>query len=427
MKTAETRKIVSTLSEWINTIDAQVYNVKTGGEQNYDNLMLNELDIIEKMSRKYTLEFNSLSKCIRRYLWQNGENGNSKNLYIILHRINLTMRVFAEVLTEDAFWNLDTIMEYVALLYKYRDAYAPFANDQIFESIIDKIQIVNAQETIKSQWKDVLDAPNGLKTFMKVFDDIFTHALTKYEELFFHEMSTEDILCRMVKVSDCNENRFIPLPECTYQNRWNPPGRAFLYMSFGDKEHPYSEDLTLEEYVCLIECRTEENTACSFCRFRPTTKGRVLDLSYNDSQLSLFRQILHRHASELSQRGVDELLSDPEVFAHIDDEDYIKHRVKEVTTRLTISDQVLTESTVKQYLKLICSSIYTKVDGTEEEKEKAYRPFHILSEYLENKGVTGIIYPCTRSNQIIGKNLVLFDPSDACPITGTIKKYFYKG
>ena len=36
------------------------------------------------------------------------------------------------------------------------------------------------------------------------------------------------------------------------------------------------------------------------------------------------------------------------------------------------------------------------------------------------------IYPCTRSNKIIGKNVVLFNPDDAMPIPGTIKKYSYK-
>lgn len=74
---------------------------------------------------------------------------------------------------------------------------------------------------------------------------------------------------------------------------------------------------------------------------------------------------------------------------------------------------------------MICQSIYTKVDEESDEgKEKAYRSFHLLSEYLESKGITGIIYPCTRTNRIIGKNIVLFDIKDAIPIKGSIKKYY---
>lgn len=262
---------------------------------------------------------------------------------------------------------------------------------------------------------------------MKVFGDVFTQVITKYEDLFFHNMTEKDILCRMVKSGSCNEIRFIPDPKFTAMNRWNPKGRSFLYMSFGNQEHLYNEDLTLEEYVCLLECRTELNTPCSFCRFEPTTEGRVLDLSYNDSKLSSFRKLLQKHADDLSKQGLEDLLSDPEIFARKNDKEYIGSRVKEAVSGLAISEQVLTESVAKQYLKLICSCIYTKVDGTEDEKEKAYKPFHILAAYLEQQGVTGIIYPCTRSNKVIGKNVVLFNPADARPIAGTIKRYFYKG
>lgn len=301
-------------------------------------------------------------------------------------------------MTEESFWSLDTVMEYIQLLYKYHEAYALSVGIQTFEMIIDEVQLAGARRIIDAQWQDVLGAQDDLKAFIEVFDDIITHALTKYESLFSQEMTQNDILCRMAKKADCDEGRFITLAECTSQNRWNPPGRSFLYMSFGKEEHPYNEDLTLEEYVCLIECRTQAGTNCSFCKFEPTNRGRVLDLSYNDSKLNEFRGILQEHANDLSKQGLESLLSDPEVYAHYDDKEYINSRIKGTTANLTISDQAATESIAKQYLKLICSCIYTKVDGTEDEKEEAYKPFHILSAYLEKRGVTGIKYPCTRSN-----------------------------
>ena len=58
-------------------------------------------------------------------------------------------------------------------------------------------------------------------------------------------------------------------------------------------------------------------------------------------------------------------------------------------------------------------------------KEEAYRSFHILSEYLESRGVTGIIYPCTRTNKVVGKNVVLFNIHDATPIDGSIREIIY--
>lgn len=67
-----------------------------------------------------------------------------------------------------------------------------------------------------------------------------------------------------------------------------------------------------------------------------------------------------------------------------------------------------------------------KVDeSSENKKEKAYKSFHILSEYLENKGVTGIIYPCTRDNTISGKNLVLFRKEEAVPVENSIREIIY--
>ena len=58
-------------------------------------------------------------------------------------------------------------------------------------------------------------------------------------------------------------------------------------------------------------------------------------------------------------------------------------------------------------------------------KEKAYKSFQILAEYLEGKGITGIIYPCTRTNRIKGKNVVLFNIHDAEPISASIMQYYY--
>lgn len=56
---------------------------------------------------------------------------------------------------------------------------------------------------------------------------------------------------------------------------------------------------------------------------------------------------------------------------------------------------------------------------------KAYRSFQVLSLYLESKGVTGIIYQCTRINKVVGKNLVLFNKEDAKPIKESIREIIY--
>lgn len=73
------------------------------------------------------------------------------------------------------------------------------------------------------------------------------------------------------------------------------------------------------------------------------------------------------------------------------------------------------------------SAINKKVDESDEvKKEATYKSFHVLAEYLESKGITGIIYPCTRTNKIVGKNLVLFNKEDAVPIENSIREIMYE-
>lgn len=95
---------------------------------------------------------------------------------------------------------------------------------------------------------------------------------------------------------------------------------------------------------------------------------------------------------------------------------------------ITRDESLIEKNSVKQILKLICSCIYKKVDENDADgKEKAYKSFQILAKYLEGKGITGIIYPCTRTNRIKGKNVVLFNIHDAVPIIGSITQYHYNG
>ena len=104
----------------------------------------------------------------------------------------------------------------------------------------------------------------------------------------------------------------------------------------------------------------------------------------------------------------------------------LKRDIKKKQKKNPIDESIIQESYAKQYLKMVCNCIYKKVDeSSEDKKEKAYKSFHILSEYLENKGVTGIIYPCTRDNMISGKNLVLFRKEEAVSVENSIREIIY--
>ena len=69
----------------------------------------------------------------------------------------------------------------------------------------------------------------------------------------------------------------------------------------------------------------------------------------------------------------------------------------------------------------IVEAIFLPVD----EDKDSYIPFHFFAEYLINKGYLGVIHESTRMKKCgkNGKNVILFNPSDAEPIEGTMKLF----
>ncbi len=137
--------------------------------------------------------------------------------------------------------------------------------------------------------------------------------------------------------------------------------------------------------------------------------------------------IVSDYQQEMTQKMIDEMMSDSNLIEkYAGNKRKLKRDIKKKQKKNSIDESIIQESYAKQYLKMVCNCIYKKVDeSSEDKKEKAYKSFHILSEYLENKGVTGIIYPCTRDNTISGKNLVLFRKEDAVPVENSIREIIY--
>lgn len=128
--------------------------------------------------------------------------------------------------------------------------------------------------------------------------------------------------------------------------------------------------------------------------------------------------IVSDYQQEMTQKMIDEMMSDQNLIEkYAGNKRKLKRDIKKKQKKNLIDESIIQESYAKQYLKMVCNCIY--------KKEKAYKSFHILSEYLENKGVTGIIYPCTRDNTISGKNLVLFRKEDAVPVENSIREIIY--
>lgn len=155
----------------------------------------------------------------------------------------------------------------------------------------------------------------GLKTFIEIFDDVFSQCIDVHKDKFFHPLSETDVLCRAVKGTGHRKDRFIPWPSKTY-NRWNPPGTQFLYLSFGTEVKPYTHALTLNEYICLLELRATKGEIYSICDFRASAPGNILDLSYNDMTISDTRKIINRHYDDVSKKSLMIYLKHQKAVVH---------------------------------------------------------------------------------------------------------------
>ena len=406
--------------------DSQGRNVLVDPDKiDYQNGLLSELEKLERANSERKNELRILSKFIRNKLWR--APINTRQLCVLIHEINSAFGLFADVIGYDLIYNIDGILEYVSLLAEYKELYSSGLDIVAFEEVTDDIIKEDQGKIIKAQWDDVQGSADGMATFIRVFDDVFNNAIQRYEDKFITRLSEDMILTRCVKEENCDEDRFIPCPNKT-NNRWNPPGKTYLYLSPKEQEVIDSPDaITGGQYVNLLECRIEAGTPVCFCDFKAKVPGRILNLSYNDTPLYSFRRLLMDEDNRIVDGAVKRLLIDPEVLAHYGDEAYIRARIERETEVHPPSRELLSESVAKQYLKSICSCIYTKVDDSNEaEKERIYKSFHILAEYLESKGITGIIYPSTRTKKMEGNNIVLFNIEDAEPVKGTVKPYLFE-
>lgn len=388
-----------------------------------DTLVLIELDNLEKLSTNYAHEMRYISKRIRKDIWISGVN--SQELAYFLNKITNVFAMMNDIIGADIFFTLDTVIEYVKYLGKYSTFFNSSLDAQYFQELISETQLESAAYLIDQQWENVYKKEDGYKGFLEIFDDIFTACINLHRDKFFYRLKDNDVLCRVVEGVGYDADRFIPWPSKT-NNRWNSPGKQYLYLSFNNKEISYNDQLSLNEYICLEEYRATIGGKYSFCHFEPVIEGNVLDLSYNDVSLSKIKSIVNDYYNESVQRMIDELLASPDAYEKYKNKKKLEKDIITIMNKNPVDKKIIEESYAKQYLKMICNCIYKKVDEKDEhKKENAYRSFHILSKYLESKGVTGIIYPCTRTKKITGKNLVLFNVNDARPIESSIREFVY--
>lgn len=387
-------------------------------------LILGELQRLEDLSSEYKAILILISKRIRRDLWQCGKN--DVMLYKMLNECGKQLDMAYK--GPDQYMEQD-FTDYILSLKPYSLFLGVHLQPYYFEKFVSDVRLENSRNIIEKQWDNIIcAAENSDKAFIDIFDDVFSKCIDQYDDVFFHALSDSDVLCRVVPEWGWDESRFIPWDNIDNMNRWNPPGKTYLYLSFDESERKYNDELSVSEYICLEEYRAKKGNKYSFCHFKPIKKGRILDLSYNDVELWKIEMTLDRYQEIVKDLFVNSTLSDQAELKKMGTtKRSVKRYIKKNVDETIIDRSIIEKAIAKTYLKMVCNTIYKKVDEDDNAgKEKAYKSFHILAGYLESKGITGIIYPCTRTKKIIGKNLVLFNRHDAVPIKDSIREIIYK-
>ncbi len=377
--------------------------------------ILFELTKFENLNPKYSDELLLISKTIRNKVW------NTNNQEILYRAISVMNSLYM-------FFHIEINTNSISFYIKQLQKFFPFNHE--FEELRYKVLIISNSKLISQQWVDIYRTEEDYKSFYEIFDEVYCNFIDKNLDIFAVDISEHDILCRACEGQHLgNPDRFVPnLKYVLNNNRWNPPDRAFLYLSYAQNENACDSDLTLSEFTCLAERRAEIGEINSVCRFMITAPTRVIDLSFNDITSDGINKPIDKQYNILMDKIKHDFiiptLSDPTLLEEYKrNPDKLRTDIeKEVDKDMQQTRQIIMVSLVKQYLKMICDCIYVPVE--ESTLLEPYKPFHHLAKYIEGKGLKGIIYPSTRTKKdknIDSKNLVLFDPFDAKPLENSIK------
>lgn len=378
--------------------------------------MIFELGRLEKLMLSYPDLLRKLSLIIRNKVW---DKADIKRLAMVLNACN---QVF-EVLVESVGDQIEFLEMYVEYLNKHSSVYSKYDLSNEYNTVKAQIQIFKTQELVKEHWKQINPyfrkeyAREDLlsKDLTEILDDFFDNVVKICPEVFLLSMNDEkfkhlsrgrrgawkqrkDLAAPSIEVAE--EHNII--------NRWNPPSKRYLYMVAGDGSENDME-------TACEEMRVKPDEVLTIAKFHymgDPKDALILDLDYED----VTRQEIFDFAEMYEKEQVKEIISRIHSEEISITKEEIAHQVK---LREDKTIWLANAFVGKLLLKEICDAIFVpldeKEDNDKDEKDKCYKSFHILAEYLEKRGYQGISYPSTRMKLIgkKGRNLVLFDADSA--------------
>ena len=386
--------------------------------------MIFELGKLEKLMLSYISSLMSLSKTIRRTIW---DLSNEERLAATLYTCNWMFDVLIKMYGE----HIEFLDMYVDYLDKHSNTYANVPLTTKYDIVRAHIAVCKTQDLVKEHWKQI--NPYFRKEYAK--EDLLSKDLTAILDDFFDNI---------VKV--CPEQFLIPLENVKFKylvrgrrkewhckddlhapsikvakanniiNRWNPPDKRYLYLVAG-KGTPEDIETACEEMRIKLG---ETVTLANFEVCTSSKKDKIVDLDYESTS----REDIFNFVDTIEKEQVNEIVENIVKSGIYPTEEYVKQQIRLKDNR---TKWLANAFTGKLLIKEICDAIFVPLDENEDndknEKDKCYKSFHILSEYFRKIGCAGICYPSTRM-KLIGKqgsNLVLFDADSAEPLLETFK------
>ncbi|MBT9776907.1 hypothetical protein GPL15_10360 [Clostridium sp. MCC353] len=375
--------------------------------------MISELAKLEKLMPSYTGLLRKLSIVIRNKVWKKSDE---KRLAVVLGSCNQIFKALVDTYGDQ----IEILEMYVEYLTEYKDKYSGYDLSVYYNSVQAHIQIFKTQNLVKEHWRQINPyfrkeyAKEDLlsKDLTEILDDFFDNIVRVCPEEFFVTMNNKKLkfLSRGRRgIWDKKEDLAAPSIEIAKKNniinRWNPPDRRYLYLT--GKEHNGNDVETISEE---LRAKTGETITVASFKFIGDNNFKILDLDYE----TITRQEIFNFVEDYEKNQVKEIISKVCTESYVPTKNEI---MKQIKLRENKTVWLANTFVGKLLLKELCDAIFVPLDDNldNEEKDKCYKSFHILAEYLEKRGYKGICYPSTRMRLIgkTGRNIVLFDADSA--------------
>lgn len=399
--------------------------------------ILLELDRMERcVAAAYSDTMRGFSKFLRIDLWN---DETAIYLYLVLFNINDVFETFAK---NHIFNNYDFISLYMDVFKGVWVRVQPFYyNAYKWKNIQEDIDGKITDVIIKKQWEKInpfikeIDSENYDINLIEIFDYLFENCILPNEKYFTKQYKSINLMYRGAKgIHD--ESRIIPNPKYSSLNRWNPKGQCFVYAAIEDNDSIFDiqNNIYHGEMVCAEELRAKKGDKLTIGKleFLPRLKHKkVFDFSYNDKSISMIENELQNERKQLSEKiieSVSQIIKDDSENSFQNVHQIIKN---EKDKRLPDMKLIAGKYVAMILLKRICDNIYIPLDSDEDidpnKKEKCYGAFHVMAEYIKDRGYAGIIYPSTRAARIkqSGKNIVIFNYQDVIYKANSLKAVEY--